>query len=416
MADGRQARDGRTIGRRLAQVLGLALIFMALSGAVWAVRASTLAVLPAPRPLEGSQPYATLLCKFSDVAREPLTPAYFDRLMFQGPESLDQYWRRVSYGKIDLTGSKAYGWFNMPRPRNAYRYDAPDSANLEALARDCAAAADGQVDFKPYTGINLVFNQCINRPRGGEMALTLDGERRRYRLTWLCPGASADHQIVAHEMGHSFGLTHSENAAGDEYGNTWDVMSIAGYCAPDSPFGYLAQEPIAVNKDLLGWIPTARKFLSPGGEARTVVLNAPEEGKDGYLIAEIPLGRGRMYTVEARLRAGFDHALPASGVLIHEVDFRRANKAQLVSPAEGAIGDVAGLFGGWGVGSVFRDDATGVSVSVDQAIADGFIVTISQGATVAPLPASAHRGGRVPDASAPQLTKTNLICGDETRN
>jgi hypothetical protein len=102
-------------------------------------------------------------------------------------------------------------------------------------------------------------------------------------------------------------------------------------------------------------------------------------------------------------------------VLIHEVDFRRANKAQLVSPSEAAIGDVAGLFGGWGVGSVFRDAATGVSVSIDRAVADGFIVTISQGATVAPL-ASSHRAGRAPDASAPPLARTNLICGDETRN
>jgi hypothetical protein len=247
------------------------------------------------------------------------------------------------------------------------------------------------------------------------MPLNLDGERRRFRVTWLCPGVSASHQIVAHEMGHSFGLTHSENAEGNEYGNTWDVMSIAGYCAPDSAFGYLAQEPIAVNKDLLGWIPAPRKFFSPGGESRTIVLNAPEEGDDGYLIAEIPLGRGRMYTVEARLRAGFDHALPASGVLIHEVDFRRANKAQLVSPSGAAIGDVAGLFGGWSVGSVFRDEASGVSVSIDRAVADGFIVTISQGAPVAPL-ASSHRAGRAPDASAPPIAKTNVICSDETRN
>jgi M6 family metalloprotease-like protein len=394
----------------------IALAAMTLGALVWTARASTVAILPPPRPLEGAQPYATLLCKFDDVAAQPLTPAYFDRLMLDGPESLDQYWRRVSYGKIHLTGSRAFGWFEMAGPRRAYRGDAPDSANLEALARDCAAAAEPAVDFRHFAGINLVFNQCIHRPRGGEMALTLDGERRRYRVTWLCPGASSAHQIVAHEMGHSFGLTHSEDWNGDEYGNTWDVMSVAAYCAPDSDFGYLAQEPIAVNKDLLGWIPAGRKFDAPGGEARTIVLKSPEGQGDGYLIAEIPLGPGRMYTVEARVRAGFDHGLPASGILIHEVDLRRPNKAQLVSPARGAVGDVAGVFGGWGVGTVFRDSANGVAVTVDRSLHDGFIVTIRQGALPDAVLAAAPHVGRAPDASGLPPRRLGHICADESRN
>ena len=402
--------------RRTAGVLGLVVVFTLLGGVAWKVRSLTIAILPPPRPLEGSQPYATLLCKFADAAIEPLTPAYFDSLMFDGPESLDQYWRRVSYGKIDLVGSKAFGWFAMPYAREAYRGAAPDSADLEALARDCAAAADPRVDFRPFTGINLVFNKCIHRPRGGEMALMLDGERRRFRITWLCPGASASHQILAHEMGHSFGLTHSEDAEGDEYGNTWDVMSVAAYCATDSGFGYLAQEPIAINKDLLGWIPVDRKFRSPGGEARTIVLNGPAAQGNGYLLAEIPLGRGRMYTVEARLRAGFDYALPASGVLVHEVDYRRPNKAQLVSPARSAAGDLAALFGGWGVGSVFFDEASGVSVSVDRALDEGFLVTISHGPRPQGAMASAAPLSHGPDASAPPVFHRGHICEEPARN
>jgi hypothetical protein len=375
-----------------------------------------MAVLPVPTPIAGSQPYATLLCKFSDVSGEPFGPAYFDRLMFEGPDSLDQYWRRVSYGKINLTGSQAFGWFSLPKPRDGYRQEGLDSANLEALARDCAAAADPHIELTRFTGINLVFNQCIQRPRGGEMALTLDGERKRYRLTWLCPGPSVDQQIVAHEMGHSFGLTHSEDWDGDEYGNTWDVMSVASYCAAESDFGYLAQEPIAVNKDFLGWIPPGRKFVSSGGEARTILLNAPQANDEGYLIAEIPLGRGRMYTVEARLRAGLDHGLPASAVLIHAVDLRRGNKAQLVSPPRGTVSDVVGLFGGWSPGSVFRDEDGGIAVSVDKALTDGFVVTIRQGALPAQVRATRPLFGQAPDASGPPLSKSSLICANQSRN
>ena len=318
----REVRAGVT-RRWLSSVLALALFFVAIAAASFAVRSSAAAILPSPTPLRGAQPFATILCKFSDVPGEPVRPAYFDQMMFQGPASLDRYWRDASSGAIDLAGSQAFGWFVLPRPRTSYQHLGQDVANLEDLARDCAGAADARVSFEPFTGVNLVFNDCINRPRGGEMALTLDGRRRRFRVTWLCPGSSISHQIVAHEMGHSFGLTHSSDSSGDEYGNTWDVMSIASYCAPESLFGALAQETIAVNKDLLGWISPDRKFTSAGAGKRSIELVAPEAAGRGFLLAEIPLGRGRTYTVEARVRAGFDRGLPASGVLIHEVDMTR---------------------------------------------------------------------------------------------
>jgi hypothetical protein len=390
-------------------------LLVTLSGAAWTARAATVAILPPPRPLAGSQPFATLLCKFAGVAVEPVSISYFDRLMLEGPESLDQYWRAMSSGRINVAGSQAFGWFAMPHPPRVYRNNEPDSAELEALARDCSAAADADVDFTRFTGINLVFNECLLRPRGGEMALTLDGVRRRFRVLWLCPGASAAHQIVAHEMGHSFGLTHSTDEDGDEYGNTWDVMSVAGYCAGESDFGVLTQEPIAFNKDLLGWIPPERKFRSPGREARTIVLDAADGGT-GYLIAEVPLGRSRMYTVEARVRAGFDDALSTSGVLIHEVDFRRQNKARLVSPQSNRAGDVAGMFGGWSAGATFDDAVSGVSVRVDEALENGFIVTISQGTTPAQIVRSGGPVRLAPHASGQRSSASSPICGDETRN
>jgi hypothetical protein len=123
-----------------------------------------------------------------------------------------------------------------------------------------------------------------------------------------------------------------------------------------------------------------------------------------------------MYTVEARVRAGFDHGLPAPGVLIHDVDLRRPNKAQLVSPARGAVGDVAGLFGGWGVGTVFQDSANEVAVSIDRSLDDGFIVTIRHGALPDAVFAAAPRVDRAPDASGLPPRRLGHICEGESRN
>jgi hypothetical protein len=102
--------------------------------------------------------------------------------------------------------------------------------------------------------------------------------------------------------------------------------------------------------------------------------------------------------------------------LIHEVDFRRRNKARLVAPERNRPGDVAGQFGGWSAGSTFRDEASGVSVRVDQALENGFIVTISQGTTPARIVRTSGRVRLAPDASAQQGAEAAVICARDTRN
>ncbi len=352
------------------------------------------AILPSPEPLHGSLPYATLLCEFAGaptVDTASWSVAYYDRLMLGDPDSVDKFWREVSYGAINLAGSKAFGWFQMAKPASAYRRGSqPD---LDALARDCTATADRAAGkalyFPKYAGLNLVFSECIDRSRGGAMELTLDGRRQTYRVTWVCPGYASSHQIFSHEIGHSFGLTHSEDAQGSEYGNNWDVMSNAAYCAPSTPLGTLAQQPIAYDKDVLGWIAPRDKYMARGPGTVTIQLDNLEQlraNSPGYLLAEIPLPGGRFYTVEARARSGYDLALPSAGVLIHEVDPRRTNRARLVTgdPTAGR-NTLLTAMGGWPVGSAFIDRENNVGISVDAQVDRGFVVTLYLAALPWPL-------------------------------
>ena len=64
---------------------------------------------------------------------------------------LGHYWKDVSYNKIDLTGSSAYGWFTLPQPRSFYvtTVDGEEEANLDQLFKDCAAAADPRSTSTP---------------------------------------------------------------------------------------------------------------------------------------------------------------------------------------------------------------------------------------------------------------------------
>jgi hypothetical protein len=93
--------------------------------------------LPAGSPVEGPHPFLTVLCKFADVAGEPETPAFFERLLGSQYSGLGDYWREVSYGKLSLDGSAVTGWLTLPARKAAYLN--PDGKpDLDKLAQDCA--------------------------------------------------------------------------------------------------------------------------------------------------------------------------------------------------------------------------------------------------------------------------------------
>jgi hypothetical protein len=165
---------------------------------------------------------------------------------------------------------------------------------------------------------------------------------------------------------------------------------------------------------VLGWIKPSQKYVVRQSGVVTIQLDDLEQqpAPPGYLLAEIPLPGGRFYTVEARGRTGYDMALPAAGVLIHEIDPRRENKARLVEgkPATGD-GALLSAIGGWPVGSVFIDRQNNVAVSVDRAVTDravtdravtdragdgAFVVTLYTGALPWPLPAGQLQANESP--------------------
>ena len=102
------------------------------------------------------------------------------------------------------------------------------SLTYGALGRDGrTVAADAEIDFSKFRGINMQFNSTLwGYSWGGAWTTTLDGQTREWGATWMANWATQ--ATYAHESGHSLGLPHSSGPYSSVYDSRWDVMSGGG--------------------------------------------------------------------------------------------------------------------------------------------------------------------------------------------
>ncbi len=327
----------------------------------------------------GQKPFATVLCRFGDAAAtEPRPRATYERWMGAAYPGLDDYWREASEGKVGTGGSAVYGWYTLPRARSYYFPDG--RLSYARLTDDCTAAADADVNFTAYAGINLQLNgELDGYSWGGSWTLSRDGQTRTVGMTWMASWSTQ--MTYAHEAGHSFGLPHSSGPYAATYDSRWDLMSVGGYY--DAGQGtHVANHPIAYYKDLLGWVAPARKYVAETGTSRTIVIERSAQAPAGnYVMAQVPIpGSRHFYTVEARRGAGYDAAgrLPAEAVVLHRVDPAAADRPARVVDTDNN-GDPNDAAAAWLPGETFSDAAAGITVAVEAATPTGFRVRIALG-------------------------------------
>ncbi|MBK8048714.1 MAG: DUF11 domain-containing protein [Anaerolineales bacterium] len=346
---------------------------------------------------------------------------------------LDHYWRELSGDVANILGSRPLGWLRMPNAGNYYAeaYRGGYRLNMTRATDDCLNAADPQIDFSPYDGVVILLPLPADKLTGtiwafgGSMYLKRDGPGRYIRAAWIPVeiGAGAGNvrevpvSLLAHEMGHGFGLPHSSGPYGQVYDSRWDVMSGAfGVCSPEPVYGCPSQHTMGYHKELISWIPDGRKVVIPSGTAKLVELMRLAQPKsNGYLLAQIPLeDADHFYTVEARRIAGYDYRglLPGEAIVIHEVDKTRSEPAHVIdADGNGDVNDEGAM---WRTGETFTG-RNGVTVCVAGSTATGFFVGIGNGQTpqcelAADLSSSATSASNsLPNAGQTATLYTDLV-------
>lgn len=276
--------------------------------------------------------------------REPITgekrvaliliiPDFFSEKASPAPSIANQnfinrvqpYYYENSFGKLTIT-SDVYGWYTIPSFDPTYC----SSTCVTQLAID---AADPDVNFADYDQIvlgfyytNFNYGIFTSSTWGPRYWNTDDGvfnipvayiDSKKFENTSSQALDITKAHTINHELGHSYGVLHSNGwDCGDEYigvncssigyADSWDVMGFLDYINYNLPhFG-------AYHKEFFGWFENYN--ILEVSQSGTYQLFPIEKATDSVQVLKIPIQNSEWYYIENREKIGYDATISNNAV------------------------------------------------------------------------------------------------------
>lgn len=356
-----------------------------------------------------------LTCFKDDPAALPARTKYERLFTTAGGGTLNMlaYFADMSHGKLDLRGSKVFGWHRLDTKRADYvgnTYPQPagklNRSGLLVAARAKAVAA----------GVNLSgFDGTVVVGYGSTDLCGWVGG-----MTALCDDNSLQPSLLGQEMGHGYGLDHARlHGSTKDYNDPWDVMSTAVWPhmqAPNADYTSVGPGLNAWSMRSRGWLnegrvwvaeppPPPYPWMRTGSFSGSVQLRPlHHRSLAGYLAAEVG-----EYLVEFRVPQKWDAAIGDPCVLVHRFN-PFDNRPYLMPGTRGQLslakGDSFEVPGSGGGVPTTRVDVVDIDLAKRTAYLD---VTVTVPSPIPDLVATGILGGVVNDGGGYVILAGKII-------
>ncbi len=288
-------------------------------------------------------PWAILFCRFQDATRTHLPIKAFHDLFTisgRGRQNIVDYFHDNSHGHLDLDNNTLFGWIDLPMRSVDYTGSGANfQGRVDFVSRVRQAARAAGVPLQDYYNVYISTDPAVDT-----YGLTTG-------VVMTLRGSDTSPTIIAHEMGHGFGLAHSraEGVAGD-YADQHDIMSAwSGPLGPVHTFRHPSIQPAGPGQSVAGPALSAANMLAKGwfdlprlleiedcGFRDRIVLR-PHLRTDlpGWLAVRI----ARRYIIEFRVDEGWDAGIPQACVRVLTIE---GGASRVASPAPGSYTLLAG--------------------------------------------------------------------------
>jgi M6 family metalloprotease-like protein len=230
----------------------------------------------------------------------------------------ENYYRAVSYGRMNLILEPTFVWRRMSKPTSAYGWNGLTFALHRAYIQEALDLAAG-VDFSQADGFVIVSNPDGGALLNGPAFVSAPGFGVTAGAKTFFNGSTSGRDLLGwggywlnHEMGHTMGLPDLYAYAGITH------RFVGGFSLMGLISGH-AREFFGWERWLLRWIDDNQVTCAPVGTSEVVLT--PVERTGGIKIVVVPTGPTSAIVAESRRVEGFDtNGFASPGVLVYSID------------------------------------------------------------------------------------------------